>query len=57
MKSKIEQKKFERVYVFEDCTLIWKFDTSKSTLHPIEVEIKYPKKTSEITKKPYKNRK
>ena len=28
MKSKIETKKFERTFVFEDCTVIWKYDTS-----------------------------
>ena len=56
MKSKFETKKFERTFVFEDCTVIWKYDTSRSVLHPIEVEIKYPKKTQEITKKTPKNR-
>ena len=56
MKSKIETKKFERTFVFEDCTVIWKYDTSRSVLHPIEVEIKYPKKNQEITKKTPKNR-
>jgi hypothetical protein len=56
MKSKIETKKFERTFVFEDFTVIWKYDTSRSVLHPIEVEIKYPKKTQEITKKTPKKR-
>jgi hypothetical protein len=36
-----EHKKWERVYEFDDCTTIWRFDSKKSLINPVEVEIKY----------------
>jgi hypothetical protein len=33
--------KFERVYEDEDTISIWKYDLTKSTTGPFEVEIKY----------------
>ena len=49
MKSKkttkeVINKKYERVFTYPDCTVIWKYDTNKSFSGPFEVEIKYPKK-------------
>ena len=35
--------KFERVYEDEDTISIWKYDLTKSTTGPFEVEIKYKK--------------
>jgi hypothetical protein len=35
--------KFERVYEDEDTISIWKYDLSKTTTGPVEVEIKYKK--------------
>jgi hypothetical protein len=43
--NKKEEKptKFERVYEDEDTISIWKYDLTKSTTGPFEVEIKYKK--------------
>jgi hypothetical protein len=42
--NKVEQPhKFERVSVFEDCTVIWRYDRSKSSQTPYETEIKWNK--------------
>jgi hypothetical protein len=43
--NKKEEKptKFERVYEDEDTISIWKYDLSKTTTGPVEVEIKYKK--------------
>lgn len=42
--NKVEQpQKFERVSVFEDCTVIWRYDRSKSSQTPYETEIKWNK--------------
>lgn len=35
--------KYERISVFEDCTVIWRYDRSKSTQNPYETEIKWNK--------------
>jgi hypothetical protein len=42
-----EQSKYERIFEYEDCTQIWKYDSLKTTTGPYEVETKY--------KKPVKN--
>lgn len=47
-------RKWEQVYEDEDETVIWKYDTSKTTFGPYEVEIKYKKpvpKTKKVTRK------
>lgn len=41
--SKIEHRKWERVYEDEYTISIWKYDSRKSTINPYEVEIKYKK--------------
>ena len=43
--NKKEEKptKFERIYEDEDTISIWKYDLTKSTTGPFEVEIKYKK--------------
>lgn len=42
--NKVEQpQKFERFSVFEDCTVIWRYDRSKSSQTPYETEIKWNK--------------
>jgi hypothetical protein len=38
-----EQIKYERVYEYEDCIQIWKYDNYKSVSNPYEVETKYKK--------------
>ena len=43
-KKPTEVKKFERIYQNEDSISIWRYDTSKTTTGPYEVEIKYNKK-------------
>jgi hypothetical protein len=45
-KKTVEQKKFERTYVMEDCVMIWKYDNYKTNTGPYEVEIKQLKKTT-----------
>jgi len=42
--KEVVHKIYERVFTHSDCTIIWKYDTNKSTSGPFEVEIKYPKK-------------
>ena len=42
-KKKIEHKKYELTFDYDDCTSIWRYDTSKTTTGPYEVEIKYKK--------------
>lgn len=45
-------KKWQQVYEDEDEIVIWKYDTSKTTFGPYEVEIKYKKpipKTKKVT--------
>jgi hypothetical protein len=47
-------RKWQQVYEDEDETVIWKYDTSKTTFGPYEVEIKYKKpvpKTKKVTRK------
>jgi hypothetical protein len=44
IKKQVEHKKYERSYVYDDCTIIWKYDNLKSISGPYEVEIKHPKK-------------
>lgn len=36
--------KFERSFTYDDCVVIWKYDSSKTNSGPYEVEVKYPKK-------------
>lgn len=43
VKNKVTHKKYERVYEFDDCTIVYKYDTSKTTSGPFETEIR-PKK-------------
>jgi hypothetical protein len=38
-----EVKKYERSFIYEDCTIVWKYDNSKVNTGPFEVEIKYKK--------------
>ena len=45
-----EHKKWERVYEFDDYTTIWKYDSRKSLINPVEVEIKYKSERRKITK-------
>jgi hypothetical protein len=45
-KTPTESKKYERIYEDEDSISIWKYDTSKSTRGPYEVEFKPKKKQS-----------
>ena len=47
-------RKWEQVYDDEDEIIIWKYDTSKTTFGPYQVEIKYKKpvpKTKKVTRK------
>lgn len=47
-------RKWEQVYDDEDETVIWKYDTSKTTFGPYSVEIKYKKpvpKTKKVIRK------
>jgi hypothetical protein len=48
--SKESNKKWQQVYEDEDETVIWKYDTSKTTFGPYEVEIKYKKPVPKIKK-------
>jgi len=41
MNKETQPHKFERVSVFEDCTVIWRYDRSKSIHNPYETEIKW----------------
>lgn len=43
-KKPTEIKKYERTYETEDSISIWRYDTSKTTTGPYEVETKYKKK-------------
>ena len=45
-----EHKKWERVYEFDDYTTIWKYDSKKSLINPVEVEIKYKTEKRKTTK-------
>jgi hypothetical protein len=45
-----EHKKWERVYEFEDYTTIWKYDSKKSLINPVEVEVKYKPERRKTTK-------
>ena len=45
-KPPIKTKKYERIYKTEDSISIWRYDASKSTTGPYEVEIKSKKKQS-----------
>ena len=42
-KKPVDVRKYERSYDYDDCTIVWKFDTSKTNTGPFEVEIKYKK--------------
>lgn len=43
--SKIEHKKYERIFEFNDCIVVWKYDNYKTSSGPYEIEIKNtPKK-------------
>lgn len=47
-------REWQQVYEDEDEIVIWKYDTSKTTFGPYEVEIKYKKpipKTKKVTTK------
>jgi hypothetical protein len=47
-------RKWEQIYDDEDETVIWKYDTSKTTFGPYSVEIRYKKpvvKTKKVTRK------
>ena len=41
MAKQEQPQKFERVSVFEDCTVIWRYDRAKSAHNPYETEIKW----------------
>ena len=43
MNKEEQPQKFERIPVFEDCTVIWRYDRSKSSNTPYETEIKWNK--------------
>ncbi len=43
MNKEEQPQKFERISVFEDCTVIWRYDRSKSSNTPYETEIKWNK--------------
>ena len=45
-----EHKKWERVYEFDDYTTIWKYDSKKSLINPVEVEIKYKSERKKVSK-------
>lgn len=45
-----EHKKWERVYEFDDYTTIWKYDSKKSLINPVEVEIKYKPEKKKVNK-------
>lgn len=45
-KKLVEQVKTERSFTFDDCTVIWKYDNSKTNTGPYEVEVKYGRKTN-----------
>lgn len=45
-KKNIEHKKYEKIFEYDDCVVIWKYDNYKTTTGPYEVEVKYPKKKS-----------
>ena len=43
-KKPLEVRKYERSYDYDDCTIVLKFDTSKTNKGPFDVEIKYKNK-------------
>jgi hypothetical protein len=43
MNKEEQPQKFERISVFEDWTVIWRYDRSKSTNTPYETEINWNK--------------
>lgn len=42
-KKVVEHRKYERVFEYDDCTVIFRYDTSKTLTGPFESEIKYKK--------------
>jgi hypothetical protein len=36
--------KYERTFTYDDCIVVWRYDSSKTNSGPYEVEMKYPKK-------------
>lgn len=55
LKSKVEHRKWERIYEDEFTISVWKYDSRKSEINPYEVETKY-KKESDINSKTRKKR-
>jgi len=42
-KKNMVDKKYELKFEYDDCVVIWKYDTKKTTTGPYEVEVKYYK--------------
>jgi hypothetical protein len=42
-KKPVEHKKSELSFNYDDCVVIWRFDSNKTTTGPYEVEVKYKK--------------
>lgn len=38
--NKVEDKKWEKIQEYDDCIIIWRYDSKKSMVNPYEVEIK-----------------
>jgi len=46
MKSKkSEEEKWERIHEYEDCVVIWKYNSNISKINPYEVEVKDKQET------------
>lgn len=43
-KKPSEPIKYERTFTYDDCIVVWRYDSSKTNSGPYEVEMKYPKK-------------
>ena len=43
-------KKWEVVHDFDDYTTIWKYDSKRSLINPVEVEIKYKSERKRVSK-------
>lgn len=44
IKKPVEPVKYERIFTYDDCVVVWRYDSSKTNSGPYEVEMKYPKK-------------